>query len=348
MPETNMLSNNSDNIIRPLKSENKRIIICACIILAIGLARPFLHSNDMVTATGQSTLVVFVYIGVITQWLVSIRRRFVQKDVRSYLIISAFLMIFLLTERFVKYEFVDVDSWFNRMLWYSYYIPFVMIPVLLFMASLYIGKTDQYRIDRRWQLVFVPPIIVIAGILTNDLHQQAFRFNPGMVDYSSDYSRGILYYLAIAILAVSLLGIMIVVFQNSLKNNVMKHMWLTFAVTLVGVIYALSYISNPSYDEKPFIQKMYEFPEFACIFLMAFFESLVFMHMIPTNSGHETFFMVSSLKAGLTDNEYNVKLKAEEWKAPEKAMIKRAQRWPVYLADEKMLLRCQPVSGGHF
>lgn len=346
MPETKILCGNNDNIIRPLKSENKRILICALIILACGLVRPYTNTGAM--AAVQHGVITLVYIGILSQWLVGIRRRFLQRDMKRYLMLAAFYMILLLTVRFVKYEYCERNSTLNRMLWYAYYISFTLVPVLLFMASLYMGKTNQDRIDRRWKLVFIPAIIVIAGIMTNDIHQLAFRFKPGMINWNEDYSHGILYYCSIAILALSLLGIMVMVFRIGTQKNILRHMWLTAIIIVIGILYILSYTSVSDNDYKSIIQKMYEFPEFACIFLMAFFESLVIMHLIPNNSGHETFFMVSSLRAGLTDDDYTVKLKAEEWNTPAESKIRRAEKWPVYLETEKALLRCQKVSGGHF
>lgn len=218
----------------------------------------------------------------------------------------------------------------------------------MFMASLYMGKTNQDRIDRRWGLIFVPAVVVVLGIQTNDIHQLAFSFNPGMVNWNKEYSRGILYYCAVAILVMALFGMVAMVFRFAAKSYIIRHMWLTFVLIILGILYATSYTSIPDNSIKTTIQQMYEFPEFICFFLVAFFESLVVTHLIPSNSGHETFFMVSSIRAGLTDENYDVRVKAEEWNTPKKSRIKRAEEWPVYVAEEKALLNCQPVSGGHF
>lgn len=102
----------SDNIIRPLKSENQRIIICALMIIVCGLIRPYTNGDKV--AAGQNAVSTLVYIGVLSQWLVSIRRRFIQKEMKRYLAFAAFLMIFFLAVRFVKYEYCDEGSAFFR------------------------------------------------------------------------------------------------------------------------------------------------------------------------------------------------------------------------------------------
>ena len=98
---------------------------------------------------------------------------------------------------------------------------------------------------------------------------------------------------------------------------------------------------------------MYEFPEFICFFLIGFFESLVITHLIPSNSGHETFFRNSSIYAGLTDEDYNVCLsayedpaKAKDDELPTPEQIRMAEESPLLFGD--VLLKSHPVSGGHF
>lgn len=103
---------NSDNIIRPLKSENQRIVICALMIIACGLIRPYTNGDKI--AAGQNAVSTLVYIGVLSQWLVSIRRRFIQKEMKRYLAFAAFLMIFFWQYGFVKYEYCDGGSAFFR------------------------------------------------------------------------------------------------------------------------------------------------------------------------------------------------------------------------------------------
>ena len=46
--------------------------------------------------------------------------------------------------------------------------------------------------------MYIPSILMIAGILTNDLHQWAFYFHEGYEAGWDIYQRGILYYIATA------------------------------------------------------------------------------------------------------------------------------------------------------
>lgn len=334
------------NEMHSLESEHRLVNICTVIVLLNALLNSVLRANGIVD--GKHFIISLVYIGVLFQWMFSIRRRFIQSDIRNNLTVAAILMIFWISERYIKYAFISVHSVINRYMWYMYYIPFVMVPVLMFMSVLYIGKTDEDKIDRRWNLCYIPAVIVSAGILTNDLHQLAFRFNPRMVDWEVDYSRGFLYICALLILIFSITGMIITVIINGADKKNYRVLWLTGIIVLLGIIYIKGYSSTTHSIQKIYIQKMFEFPEFTCFFLVAFFESLVYYHLLPSNSGHESFFMESSLHAGLADSDYNVKLKGKEWVTPTPSMIQRAEEWPIYIAENSKLLKCIPVSGGHF
>ena len=328
-----------------LYSEHRRVVFSALLVLVCGFINSLLRFGDY--NYGHNTIIMTIYISVLFQWMFSIRRRFIQRDIRNNLLAAAALMIIWLAQRYIKYIFVNPDSFLNRHLWYLYYLPCVMVPLLMFMSALYIGKSNEYKPDSRWKICYIPAVIVVLGIMTNDIHQLAFKFKPGMVDWNEDYSRGILYYFALAIVICSILGILIIVIRTGMVMD-FSRLWLPCVIVAIGIIYILNYSSSNYNEYKAFIQKMYEFPEFSCFFLVAFFESLVFTHLLPSNSGHETFFMISSLRAGLTDEDYNVKLKGRDWEAPKASKIKRACEWPVYIEENRTLLKCQPVSGGYF
>lgn len=328
-----------------LYSEHRRVVFFALLVLVCGFMNSLLRFNDC--NYGHNTIIMTIYISVLFQWMFSIRRRFIQRDIRNNLMAASALMIIWLAQRYIKYIFVNPESILNRYLWYLYYLPCVMVPLLMFMSALYIGKPNEYKPDNRWKICYIPAVLVVVGIMTNDIHRLAFRFEPGMVNWNTEYSRGMLYYFALAIVICSILGILIIVIRTGMVMD-FNRLWLPGVIVSIGIIYILNY-SATSYNEyKAFIQKMYEFPEFSCFFLVAFFESLVFTHLLPSNSGHETFFMISSLRAGLTDAACNVKLKGRDWEAPKASKIKRACEWPVYIEENKTLLKCQPVSGGYF
>ncbi len=252
-----------------------------------------------------------LYFTVDVVWLYDIIKRFIQKNMRNVLIASDILMMYWHILRLIKYEFVLEGTTLSRYMWYSYYIPLTFIPVLFFWAALYIGRTEQSTISAKWYWVLIVPFAVSLGVMTNDWHQMAFRFyGTDKHKWALDYSYGPLYYIAVAILAVSLMGIMVL----SIRSSVRTKQWIYIAIVLFflcdGILYMTGYASGDS--DKAILKKMFEMPEFVSIYFLTFWETLVYLHMIPSNEGYEQFFEKSSLRAGLADLSGDIRIKSSE------------------------------------
>ena len=62
------------------------------------------------------------------------------------------------------------------------------------MAAQYIGKPEEYRLSKKWYMTYIPSLVLLVGILTNDLHQWAFRFHLGYEIGWDQYQHNFLYY----------------------------------------------------------------------------------------------------------------------------------------------------------
>lgn len=91
---------------------------------------------------------------------------------------------------------------------------------------------------------------------------------------------------------------------------------------------------------------LYDLPELLCLILTAVFEG--FAVTAPLDLDYYSFFSASSIKAGLTDNNFRVKLKSPLGITPFPEQITDAERSPVYLTDNVTLLKSVKVDGGHF
>ena len=82
----------------------------------------------------------------------------------------AILMIFWLAIRTFKWHFLADGDPLGRYIWYCYYIPMILIPLLGVFITMCIGKPENFKLDRRFNLLYIPAIILIVFILTNDFH----------------------------------------------------------------------------------------------------------------------------------------------------------------------------------
>ncbi|MBQ8133444.1 MAG: hypothetical protein IJ192_03395 [Clostridia bacterium] len=327
---------------------NKNFKFRSAVYMVLILTAGFVRAIMWRIGLAHHGFISLIYLTVYFIWLCGIRRRFLQKDMRRILTAAALLMIFLIIIRFLKYDIVPNGTLINRHLWYYYYIPFTLLPLLMFHAALHIGKPDNSNVSPYWKLSYIPAACVMIGIVTNDFHQLAFCFCEGIDNYNEKYTRGIFYYAAVAIFAFSLAGILIIVFKTCVKRRLLNKLWLSGIVILMGAVYLHLYVFEPD-SKKALIQMMYEVPEFICLFLIAFWESLVITHLIPSNTNHELIFRTSSVRAGLTDHDYQVCIKSKDSIVPTPQQIKNAETGTdVTLENGKTLLKSQPVQGGHF
>ena len=116
-----------------------------------------------------------VYIGLFAAWRFSVRQRIVPKNTRRYLSAVAFLLIFWMVIRTVKYYFV-VDPNINRILWYCYYIPMLFVPLFSVFVSASIGKPENSRMSKLLIPATILTFIFTLFVLTNDFHQLVFAF----------------------------------------------------------------------------------------------------------------------------------------------------------------------------
>lgn len=142
-----------------------------------------------------------IYIGMTFAWVFSVKQRILSAEVKKYLLLSAALMIFWLVMRTIKYNLPNDFPGLQRYCWYSYYIPMLLIPMLGVFAATCINMPEEYTISWRVKLLCVPALLVIAAVLTNDLHQGAFVFQGGVLDRGKNYTYGPVYFAAVVLVA---------------------------------------------------------------------------------------------------------------------------------------------------
>ena len=119
-------------------------------------------------------------------------------------------------------------------------------------------------------------------------------------------------------------------------------------VLAFGIFYWSNYAVF-SRQEKGLLQCMYELPEMTCLILIAFWESLVFSHLIPSNQNDRELFRLCSIHGGLADRDFKVEIAAQKDMEPTQKQLEYSLRKEkVYMEYGNFLLKCQPVSGGYF
>ena len=248
--------------------------------------------NEPLSLTGT-----MVFSALCIMWTASVRSRITKYRERRYFTLLGAFMLMWIIERAVKFSFFLQNEWLERHLWYGYYIPILLMPLISLMIALSIGKTDSDRLNPKLNLLYIPDILLIIGFMTNDIHQLAFRFQPHLENWRDDYSYGILYYLAVLWIIALVLATLIIIVRFSTVNASKMRGMIPLAVIIVSFVGVGVYIFT---DFR--YTRIMNVTELFCFCVAAFWESCLQTGLIPSNTGYDLLFKHSHLAAKINDD----------------------------------------------
>lgn len=266
-----------------------------------------------------SLLAHVILLSLVIFWGVSIIHRIIRKDLRLYLLIIAIFILFFLVVRMIKYGLTRNDDILNRYLWYSYYVSQCLIPPTLLLASLSIETKDGKPLKKTWFLIFIPAIILLSLIYTNDLHQLAFIFEYSENDFS--YKHGIVFYLAIIWeILITIISIIIMIIKCQV-SACRKKIWIPI-FTFLGCVFisTICFLVNIS---------SFKIPELLCFSCILIIESCIDIGLIPSNINYEKYFYHSMCSAFITDENLQVIYRSKSSLSLDKEQLKAAIISPI-------------------
>lgn len=286
-----------------------------------------------------------IYIFLFAAWGVSIQRRIMQKWQRRHLILIAACMVFWFFVRTLKYHLFPTDTTpdIARFLWYCYYIPMLLISNLFLMTSVALGKPEQYHPSRSLRLLWIPAILLILAVLTNDLHQQVFAFPYGANVWTDDrYAYGLVYW----IIAVWIFSNAIVAFVITISKcrvpRTKTILWLPLVPFALMIVYGVLCITAWS-AIQPFLGDM---TAVYCLLTTLVLESGIQCGLVQSNGHYDELFQESTIAAQITDRSLNVCYAAKNVKLVEQQALEQAEQKSVIL-DGGIRLRAELIRDGY-
>ena len=123
-------------------------------------------------------LVWAVYMFLLFSWQHTITTKITQKSMRSHLTAQNVVSILYLTVRFVQDAFLYTDISWMRFTGYFINIVAVFIPLFGLYGAFYLGRSEDYRISKKWYLLLIPACFLSVMALTNDLHHFLYYIVP--------------------------------------------------------------------------------------------------------------------------------------------------------------------------
>ena len=239
----------------------------------------------------------------------------------------SWMALLLILLRGIKYSVLAGVDILARHTWYLYYVPMLLIPLFFFFIALLISPKDELRVSKKWYWVGAVTAALILLVLTNDLHQQVFHFQPGFAGWDGQYTYGRLFYLITAWqYALYLAGVLVLSFKCSV-SAAKKQAWLTVIPFVIGIAESILLAT----EKMPKLNGTYifELPEVLIFMVAGILECCMQLGLIPTNQGYGKLFQKFPIRAQITDRKGKtvyasgsvVPLSAEQFAAPDGARI---------------------------
>ena len=280
-----------------------------------------------------------IYIGMISAWGVSLHRRILQNQTRRYLTAIAGLMVLWLTLRTVKYSVYHIDV--ERYLWYFYYLPMLLIPTFSIAAAMSLGKPEDYQLPRWLNLLYIPALVLLGLVLTNDVHQLVFRFPEGLMSGRS-YSYGVGYYVVAGWEGIcSALALGLILYKCRIPHtNVF--LWLPMIPFALAIVYAVCYVRGVYWVWL----LAGDITVSLCLLITAIFESCIQCRLILSNQGYETLLALTTVPTQITDKSYQVCYASGSVSSVSKEAMEQAIS-KTCITDQHTLLKGHPVEKGY-
>ena len=275
-----------------------------------------------------------IYMTLAMGYAVSIQQRMMQPDARRLLIAAVCMAALWIFLRTCKYRFFDSER-ITRILWYLYYLPQLLAPTLALLAALHLGRREDQPLPRAWYLLLIPAALLFLGVMTNDLHQQAFRFSPD--GGNDDYAHGHVYFLAIAWMLGMMAFSTAVLFRKSRVRSGRRFIWLPGTLFAAG--FALSLLSFLN------VITAYKIPEMFCATFVATWECCIRIGLVPSNTNYGGIFAASTIPAQITDQEDNAVFLSAGAQLLTKEQLQSAREGMVFL-DQDTRLHSHVLHGG--
>ena len=319
------------------------IIVCiAVLVLTAAVLRAAARQIENPFADKLFTFTrTFLYIGLIAAWGISVRARVVQRYARRVLSLIAVMMLFWIAVREVKYRFI-LSPDVIRYLWYSYYIPILMIPVLALSASFAMGQPEGYRPPKKRLLLYMISLLLIGLVMTNDLHRLVFSFRTGAPWDESNYRHGAGFFIAVGWVLMCAVSAIVIMLRRSRAAVGRRGVWMPLLPCAAAVIHMPLYIMG-----VPFVSMFLDdMAVFDCLIFMAFFESCIACGLIQTNTRYTEFFRASDTPIRIVDSDLRTVYAADSCEPITKQEIRGAIRGEEPLTEGRRL-HAMPIRGGY-
>lgn len=243
-------------------------------------------------------------------WGIAIQKRVTDKRIRDLLLATVGLMILVFVLQMCRYKLLGDDLDAIRYAWYLYYVPVMIVPCILYQIALCVGMNSDEYPKSRWNIfVCAGAVILLALVLSNDIHQFVFRFPEGINQGYYVYSYGIGIYLIYVWIMVIYIASLVIILKKCKVMAAKRLAWIPLSLAIIGGIGEILVVAGLlKYDGI----KIWQTGEFFFFWVAGFEEACIAIGLIPANVGYKKLLELTNKPIIITDDGGEVAYKSSK------------------------------------
>lgn len=215
--------------------------------------------------------------------------------------------------------------------------------MLAALTAISIGKKDDAPLPKSAALLYVPAILLVLLVLTNDLHRLVFRFPSDAAVWSDkDYSYGVGYFAVVCWMFVCALVLLVILCKKSRVADKRKLILIPCIPMLALILYLAFYLL-----EEPWLRFAFgDMTAVFCLMYAATLELFIKCGFLRANTHYAELFHASTTAAQITDADFCVLLSSDAAQSIDSEILKRTENAP-YLTENGVRLSSAPIKVGH-
>lgn len=295
------------------------------------------HANNSLLFTSSGIYILFF-----TLWGFTLYYRVLQPKTRHYLTSSAALMICWIVMSTVR-QYLTEDKFVQHWLWHLYFLPIMMIPLFSVFIATSLCHSENFKFPKNMKFIYVPVVLLLIAVLTNDYHNLVFDFPLGAEAHSiTGYKYGILYYAMLLMISLFIIYSIACIISKNRLPRIKTRIIPPIALFILLIIYSVLYILEVSF----IIVWLGDMPVISSLLIASIYESFLRLNLIQTNTHYLELFAAAHLSAHITDNDYLVQHSSYDAQPVSKDLMIKSENHPILL-DKDRQLNNMPISGGH-
>lgn len=284
----------------------------------------------------------FIYMGMYYIWGRIVCHGIIQKATRYCFGGVSVLLIFWIAVSMCKHLVFQGNVTIVRYLWYSYYIPQILLAVLGLNIAIMAGGGENARPGKKGVALFGIGAALILLVLTNDQHQFVFSFPEGVPWTNASCTHEMGYYLIMALMALCGIATVAIIVHKCRIPRRKRFTPLPFLCVILMIVYGVLYFVEGSFVRN----YLNDMTASGCLMVAVLFELVIESGLFQTNISYDTLFQSTSITVQLADWEHQIRYASESAKTVPKEILVQADTAPVMLG-ESVRLSGAAVRGGH-